>query len=135
MNILLDTNIILDIALERQPFLASAIRLLEVTTQAHITWYVTATTITDLYYITRKAKDHTTARNFIVDLLQFMEVAGVDKTVINAALHSKITDFEDAIQECAAQQYTIQAIITRNEKDFENSVVQVYTPEAFLQSL
>ena len=135
MNILLDTNIILDIVLERQPFWESAVRLLEAAAQANLTLYVTATTITDLYYITHKARDRASARNFIIDLLQFMEIAGVDKTTIIEALHSQITDFEDAIQESAAQQNTIHVIVTRNEKDFKNSVVKVYNPESFLQSL
>jgi predicted nucleic acid-binding protein len=134
MKILIDTNIILDIALERQPFVEAAIRLLEVTQRVDLVLYVTATTITDLYYITRKARGRATARNFIVDLMQFVEVAGVGRTVIEEALHSKVADFEDAVQESAAKQYAIQVIVTRNEKDFENSVLEVHNPESFLQT-
>lgn len=133
MKILIDTNIILDIVLERQPFVEQAIRLLETAQRADIVLYVTATTITDLYYITRKAKGRVIALNFIVDLLQFMEVAGVDKAVIREALHSDMADFEDAVQESAAKRQAIQVVVTRNEIDFENSVLEIHNPESFLK--
>lgn len=135
MRILIDTNIILDIALERQPFVEPAIRLLEMAQQTDLTIYVTATTITDLYYITRKANGHTIAHDFIVDLLRIVEIADVDAAIISEALHSGIDDFEDAIQESAAKKQAIQVIVTRNKADFVNSFLQVYDPESFLNSL
>lgn len=135
MKILIDTNIILDIVLERQPFVEPAIRLLETAQRANIVLYVTATTVTDLYYIIRRAKGRAIALNFIVDLLQFMEVAAVDKVIIREALHSDIIDFEDAIQENAAKRQNIQVIVTRNEIDFKNSVLKIHNPESFLKSL
>jgi predicted nucleic acid-binding protein len=134
MKVLIDTNIILDIVLERQPFVEQAIQVLQ-TAQTDIVLFLTATTITDLYYITRKAKGRAIALSFIADLLQFVEVAGVDKDVIMQALHSDIADFEDAIQESAAKSQTINVIVTRNETDFENSVLEIHSPESFLQSL
>ncbi len=70
MRVLLDTNVIRDFALERWPFVEQATHLLEVAPKASLVLYVIATTITDLYYITRKAKGHATARDFITDLLQ-----------------------------------------------------------------
>lgn len=135
MRILIDTNVILDIALERQPFVEQAIRLLEMAQQADLTVYVTATTITDLYYITRKANGRTIAHDFIVDLLRIVEIADVDGSIIREALHSEIDDFEDAIQESAAKKQAIQVFVTRNEADFVNSVLQVYDPGSFLKSL
>jgi predicted nucleic acid-binding protein len=135
MRILIDTNVILDVALERQPFVEQAIRLLEMAQQTHLTVFVTATTITDLYYITRKANGRTIAHDFIVDLLQIVDIADVDASVIREALHSEIDDFEDAIQESAAKKQAIQVIVTRNTADFANSVLQVYDPESFLKGL
>jgi len=84
MKILIDTNIILDIVLERQPFVEPAIRLLETAQRANIVLYVTATTITDLYYIIRRAKDRATALNFIVDLLQFGEFSTVSPLILGS---------------------------------------------------
>jgi predicted nucleic acid-binding protein len=134
MKVLIDTNIILDIVLERQPFIKQARRVLQ-TAQAGIVLFLTATTITDLYYITRKARGREIALSFIADLLQFVEVAGVDKDVIMQALRSDIADFEDAIQESAAKSQSINVIVTRNETDFENSVLEIHSPESFLKSL
>jgi len=133
VKILIDTNVILDIVLERQPFVEQAIRLLQTAQQANIVLFVTATTITDLYYITRKARGRTIALDFIADLLQLMEVAGVDKAVIMQALHSDIADFEDAIQESAAKGQAISVLVTRNETDFKNSSLEIYSPESFLK--
>ncbi len=134
MKVLIDTNIILDIVLERQPFVEQATQVLQAA-QTDIVLFLTATTITDLYYITRKAKGRAIALSFIADLLQFVEIAGVDKDIIMQALHSDIADFEDAIQESAAKSQTINAIVTRNATDFENSVLEIHSPESFLKSL
>lgn len=79
MKILVDTNVILDIVLERHPFFEQSARLLQSAAQLNVELFLTATTITDLYYIVRKAKDRETALDFVKDLLQFMEIAAVDK--------------------------------------------------------
>lgn len=134
MKVLLDTNVILDIVLERHPFDQAAIALLQATRENDSVLFVTATTITDLYYVARKAKGHTIAVNFIVDLLEFVDVAGVDKEVITCALRSHILDFEDAIQESAARMQNIDVIVTRNVVDFTQSLVEIHSPESFLQT-
>lgn len=135
MKILIDTNIILDIVLERQPFVEQAEKVLQICQQTNIKMFLTATTITDLYYIVRKAKDKETAFNLIKDLLQFVEIASVDKEVILKALQSSLVDFEDAIQESSAKKEKINIIVTRNEGDFRNSGLIIHTPRSFLESL
>ena len=135
MKILIDTNVILDIVLERHPFIEQSAMLLKKAQQANIELFLTATTITDLYYITRKAKGKKIALNFIEDLLQFIEIASVDRDVIIQALNSDISDFEDAIQESSAKNEDIKVIVTRNEADFKNSDLEIHNPESFLKSL
>lgn len=135
MRVLIDTNILLDIMLERQPFVEPATRLLETARETNVVMYVTATTITDLYYVIRKAKGRDIAWKFVEDLMQLMEVAGVDKAVIKQALQSDLTDFEDAIQESAAKSQAIQVIVTRNEADFHDSELGIHNPESFVTSL
>ncbi len=135
MKILIDTNVILDIVLERHPFIEQSAMLLKKAQQANIELFLTATTITDLYYITRKAKGKKIALNFIEDLLQFIEIASVDRDVISQALNSAISDFEDAIQESSAKNEDIKVIVTRNEADFKNSDLEIHNPESFLKSL
>ncbi len=134
MKILLDTNVILDIVLERHPFAQAATAVLQAVRENDSVLFVTATTITDLYYIIRKAKGHAVALNFTKDLLEFVEVAGVDREVIINALRSQIADFEDAIQESAARLQNIDVIITRNVADFAYSTIQVHNPASFLKA-
>ena len=82
MKLLLDTNILLDIALKRQPFVIQAAQVLTTAQHQKFPLYMTATTITDLFYIVRKAKGKDIALAFIEDLLQYVDVAAVDKSVI-----------------------------------------------------
>ncbi len=134
-GILVDTNIILDIVLEREPFVAQAVQLLQKTQDSGVDIFLSATTITDLYYIVRKAKGKDIALNFLKNLLAFVEIAAVDKEVILQALESDFSDFEDAVQENSAKHENIDILITRNKADFEKSTLQVYTPEAYLNQL
>lgn len=71
----------------------------------------------------------------ITDLLGFVDVAAVDKSVIMQALESSLRDFEDAIQTSSAKQSGITTIITRNQPDFSDSGLEVYSPNAFLDRL
>lgn len=135
MKLLLDTNVILDIALKREPFVEQAVLLLKTAQRCSLQLFMTATTVTDLYYITRKEKGKETALAFIEDLLQFVEVASVDKQIILHALRSEMPDFEDAIQAYSARQENITTIITRNEGDFAKSGLNIHSPKSFLQTL
>ncbi len=135
MKILIDTNVILDIALEQEPFAEHAVLIFKTAHKKTIRMFMTATTVTDLYYIARKERGKETALSFIEDLIQFMHVISVDKNIIFNALHSEISDFEDAIQVCSAIQEGITTIVTRNEKDFINSGLNIQNPKAFLQIL
>jgi predicted nucleic acid-binding protein len=135
MKILVDTNVILDIVLAREPFFPTSAHLFKGALEAGIEVYLSATTITDLYYIARKAKGRTAALAFIEDLLGLVEVAAVDKAVILHALKSEIYDFEDAVQESAAVREGITAIVTRDAEDFRASHLTIHSPESFLNDL
>lgn len=135
MKILVDTNVILDIVLERQPFFEHSAQLLQNAAQLHLELFLTATTITDLYYIVRKAKDRQTSLDFIRDLLNVVEISAVDKSVVEQALQLDLTDFEDAVQVGSARQENIKIIVTRNEADFSVSGFEVYSPESFLKTI
>jgi predicted nucleic acid-binding protein len=135
MRILLDTNIILDIALNRKPFVESSSELFIKIIDNKISAFVSSTTITDIYYIARKTTGHNKAISFIRDLLALIDVAGIDKTIIINALTSGIADFEDAIQVEASKSIEVETIITRNKKDFETSDLAIYTPNEFLAIL
>lgn len=132
MNVLIDTNVLLDVMLEREPFVEAAEQVFEGAKNTNIDLFMSATTITDLYYIARKGKGHAKTLTLIEDLLQCVEVVSVDKAVILHALHSGLPDFEDAVQEGAAKQANISIIVTRNGADFKQSDLDIYPPESFV---
>ena len=134
MKVLVDTNVILDIVLERQPFVEQAVALLELTRQNRVDVFLSATTITDLYYIVRRAKDRQAALDFLRDLLLFVDIAAVDREVILRAMDAGMTDFEDAVQAASAQHAGIDAVVTRNLEDFQDSGLTIYDPESFVHS-
>jgi len=132
---LLDTNIILDIALKRLPYFESSSQIFEKIGANSINGYVAATTIADIYYIVCKEKGATTAKDFISNLIKFVDVLGVHKDHILHALGSKVQDFEDAIQSSVAEHIGINILITRNTKDYIHSPLFILTPEQFIKHL
>jgi len=137
MNILIDTNIILDLALRRKPFNTVAKQFFAFLedNENNFKGYVSSSTISDLYYIISKTKSKTYAYDFINDFVLLLEIATVDKAVILNAFDSTIDDFEDAIQESSALLNDIDIIITRNDKDFKNSRIKIYNPQEFLEEI
>lgn len=97
-----------------------------------VSGFVTATTITDIYYIAKKEKGHQITIDFISNLIEIIDVIGVDRQVIIESLASKITDFEDVVQSVSSLLNNIDYIITRNQKHFSESVVKAITPKEFL---
>lgn len=132
MVILLDTNIILDLALQRQPYFEEAIAIFKLIDKSNIRACVTASSITDIYYIVKKSKNHNEAIAIIKNIIQYFEIISVDKEIIIRAIESSMKDFEDAIQSFAALSENIDYIVTRNIKDFENSKVLAISPQEFL---
>lgn len=137
MRALIDTNIILDVALQRKPYASNSTEVLFLAEARQIIDYVSASTISDIYYIVRKSLGRASVLDFLGGLLNFCEVATVDKSVIDSALKAAMTadfkDFEDAIQNYAAVTSALDTIVTRNAKDFVQSKQRILTPEQLIQ--
>jgi predicted nucleic acid-binding protein len=131
-RILIDTNVVLDLALDREPFAQDAQSLFEVLDQPDLEGIITATTITDLYYLLRKAKGRETAVTLLQDLLLVVTVAEVNHSSIEKALNLNWKDFEDALQAVTAQAAGADFLITRNVKDFQPGVISILSPIDFL---
>ena len=132
---LLDTNIILDIALKREPHFEHSAKIFELIDSKLILGFITATTVTDIYYISKKDKGNKIAIEFISNLISVVDVIGVDKNTILHALQSKIVDFEDAIQAAASEYADIEIIITRNVTDFTHSNIKVLSPKELIKMM
>lgn len=131
MKVLLDTNIILDYLLKRDPFFENARIIFKWAYQNKNCAFISATSITDIFYIVKKSQNVTIALSFINQLLSFTDIAGLGRAEIELALHSGITDFEDAVQEASARRVNANFIVTRNIKDFEKATIQTLSPAAF----
>lgn len=132
---LIDTNVILDIALKREPFFEYSSKIFDMIDDQFLEGYITASSITDIYYIASKQKDKLQARTFLLSLVQILEIIGVDKDIVIEALECDIPDFEDAIQVFSAKSNSVDLIITRNVTDFASSGLKVLTPLEFIQML
>ena len=95
---LIDTNVILDIALKREPFFEYSSKIFDKIDDQLLEGYITASSISDIYYIASKQKDKIQARTFLLNLVQILEIIGVDKDIVIESLESELPDFEDAIQ-------------------------------------
>jgi len=127
MRFLLDTNIVVDIITKRKGF-EESVSLLKHCEIKRAEGFVSATTITDVMYILRKHIKPEDVREAVKTLLIIVDVAGVLKSDIKAALLSGMNDFEDAVQASCAGRIKADYIVTRNAKDFANSPVPAIQP-------
>ena len=132
MNILIDTNVALDALLERHPFCAAAARVLSLSTLG-VGIFVSASAITDIYYISRKRiGSKKAAMELVKRLLLNADAATIGDTEIRRAIALDWGDFEDAVQYAAGECLAVDYIITRNSADFTAAALPVVTPEGFL---
>lgn len=131
-KVLFDTNVLLDIALMRQPHFTVSAKAFARVDQIEIQGFVTASTITDIYYIAKKDRGQKLALDFITALLSIIDVIEINKATIIGALESNLKDFEDAIQVTAARSQKMDVIVTRNKADFQGAPIEVLSPSEFL---
>jgi predicted nucleic acid-binding protein len=132
MNVLADTNVILDVILKREPFFAASYEILSLAAQDKICLMITASSVTDIYYLLRKSgKDDTSSRNALNQLFSIARLADVKAEDIHRALQSSVVDFEDAVAVEVARRNDCEAIITRNKKHFTGSVIPAVIPQDF----
>jgi len=135
-RVLIDTNIIVDIATRREPFFEHSSKILELAIEEKIIAYVSASAVTDMFYILQKENGKSNTMQFLKELFEFIDILGVDKTIIINALNSDWKDFEDAVQGNVAANNSLDIIITRNTKDFAKIAnVQVIDPFHFLSHI
>ena len=132
MRVIIDTNIVLDVLLEREPFVQAAVNLFSLAEESVIEAFLCATTITTIDYLLNRSLPASTARAALQKLISLFEVASVNRLVIERALESKINDFEDAVLAESGRSAGVDSIVTRNSKDFLGSALKVFEPSEFL---
>jgi predicted nucleic acid-binding protein len=129
---MLDTNVVLDVLLERESFVEDSSAIFAMVESGVLTGLLCATTITTLAYLAGKTVGRPQAAKQVRQLLSLFEIAPVTRAVLDGALASKAADFEDAVLAEAALQAGAQAIITPNLRDFALSPVRAHTPAQWL---
>jgi len=135
VNVLFDTNVVLDVLLDRFPFSEAASQLFAYVEYKNITGYLCSTTVTTVYYLAQKGLGASQAKDEIRKLLQLFRIAPVDRNVLEAAVGNNFTDFEDAVLYEAAQYAGADAIVTRNEQDFKTAKITIYSPPDLVNAL
>jgi predicted nucleic acid-binding protein len=131
-RVFVDSDVILDVALARAPFLEHSKMLLSLLENGLAIGFVSSNSIANIYYVLRKAGDDVKARFFISNILKYLIVMPSHHSNILDALKSDFNDFEDAIQYFSARENQCECIITRNVDDYKKSKLDVYVPLEFL---
>ena len=130
MKLLIDTNVVLDVLLRREPFFRTAAEVLNLTQLDEVREYVSASTITDIYYIANKQmKDRDAVRDLLKRLLMVVSVAAVSEREIQNALNLAWGDFEDSVQYSVALLNEMDGIVTRNPSDYQEANMRIWLPE------
>jgi predicted nucleic acid-binding protein len=135
MTILLDTNVVLDILLNRQPWYTNAALIYGLAQQNLIRGYISVSAITDIFYIAQKEQGKNAAKEAIKRLLKVFYPATVTDNNIYQALELEWEDFEDSVQFIVGEGLSADFIVTRNTKDFISGSIAAVTPEQFLQAV
>ena len=133
MKLLIDSNVILDYLADRVPFAQSADTIFSLCSSGDITGFMTASAVTDIYYVVRKAVGHRMALENIRLVSGLLEITEVCKSDIVCALEMDMPDFEDAVISVCAKREKADYIITRDVKDFSKARTTAMMPDDFLR--
>lgn len=130
-----DTNVLLDVLCNREPFAAPARELWSRVAAGTLRGGIVATSVTNVFYITRKARDLDTARRAVADLLLLFDVCPVGRDVLEAARVGPLADYEDAVQLAASTRAGADLIVTRDPRGFAGSRLRVVDPATLAREL
>lgn len=135
MRVLLDTNVVLDYLLDCAPFAEAAAGVWEAHRQGRIEAFISAITPINIFYIARKLKGVSSALAITRALIAEFKVITLNERILRYAISMPLKDYEDAVQIASAVLSNLDAIVTRNLKDYSASQLRVYTPFDLLKVL
>jgi len=134
-KIFLDSDILLDLLLDREPFVDDIAEIIENSLSNNIKLCISPITVTNIDYIIGRLENKKKAAVQRKKLLQIVSVENVGHSIVNQASNSKFKDFEDAVQNYCAEASGHQIIITRNTKDYKESDLSILTPKEYLAKM
>lgn len=135
MIVLLDTDVLIDVALDRAPHADTAASLLDLLERRPGSAFVAWHTIANFYYLVAPARGGRPTRDFVLDLLRFVEAAPATTEALRKATRLEMKDFEDAMQVVAAEACGADVIATRNVRDYARSPLRAATPKTLVSEL
>lgn len=133
-KVFVDTDIILDLLSNREPFYIHSARLFSAADRNEIKIYVSSLSFANLNYILSKQFSTSEAKQKLFHFKTLVTVLAVTDKIIELALSSDFKDFEDSIQYFTATEGNIKILLTRNLKDYKTADISVMTAEQFLKS-
>lgn len=128
MKLLVDTNVFLDVILERKDLLRESAAVLDAIEDGRAKGYVSSHALTTIHYIVAKANGRAAAATAISDVLDLCEVVPINEGDFHRALALGLKDFEDAVQVAAALHVGADYLVSRNDKDFKGVPIDVRSP-------
>ncbi|MBU4445417.1 PIN domain-containing protein [bacterium] len=132
-KIFIDTDIILDLLAERQPFYKNAAAIFTLIDRGKVKGFTSPIVFANLHYILSKQLSQKYAIQNLKKLRTLIKIVPVDERIIDLSLESDFKDYEDAIQYNAAISAGISTLITRNIKDYKNPTITVCSPDEYLR--
>ena len=133
MRLMIDTNILLDVLLDREPWNKQAKAVLSLCENRQVQGFVSASAVTDIFYITRRALGSIEdTYRVISSILSIVKILTVTNDDVIDAFQVKAKDFEDCLMATCARSNKCDAIVTRNKKDFLSFGITLYSPEELL---
>lgn len=132
-RVLFDTDVLLDFLFDRKPFSDQTLTLLLACQEKKIIGYLTPIIFSNIYYILRQQASDAYVKEKLGILLSIVRVLPMNEQTVHLAISSSFKDIEDAMQYfCALKNANIDAILTRNTKDYKKSVIPVFLPSEWL---
>jgi len=134
MNVLIDTNVVIDVLAQRKPFFEHSQLILLASEQRHFNGFISASAITDIFYIVCKyLKSKVIARELLKKhLVDAVKIATVSGDIIYEALDAEWSDFEDCVQYFVCERIGADYIVTRNPEDFSGGTIKAVSPKELL---
>ncbi|MCP5045786.1 MAG: PIN domain-containing protein [bacterium] len=132
MKALIDTNVLLDVLTEREPFYEHSAVIWSLVEKNLIKGYISAISVNNIYYITKKLKGRSGAEQIVDKIIKDFKVISLTYEILKLSRTINNKDFEDTIQYFSALQNGCEYIITRNKKDFPQKKIRVIEPVEFI---
>ena len=133
MKVLIDSNVVLNKLLKQTDFIIGSSTIFNLAEIGQISGFISASAVTDIYYIARKGLGKASAREEVKKILQVFQPATVTGDDIFKALNLEWGDFEDSVQYVVGESLAVDYIITRNTVDFSSGSIPAVTPEQFIE--